>query len=139
MATCKGLLVVLAAVTLSCLMSQETICYAQDVNITTVELPPGCWCSCPAANFTLTNQEFEIKRREILLLVTENLLVDKETLSASKRKKLSVSDNRISAKTVGYTGVVTLTLVFCTLVWMDASYISNFAASLGIGIKSKTT
>ncbi|XP_059139440.1 uncharacterized protein LOC131927693 [Physella acuta] len=107
-----------------------------DDNETAVALPSDCWCVCDLTDNKVTDLE-RIKTIQRATEIRDNLLLDKESLSATKRKKYSVMDDRTYSQAVGYIGVVTLTLVFLTLVWMDASYIKHFARSLQFGGKGK--
>lgn len=77
----------------------------------------GCMCSCNMVhtpkNFTdeeLTKNIEEMKKK---------LSVNKEQLSSSIRKKISVKDDRPSAKAVGSVGVVILAVCFGLLIALD--------------------
>ncbi|KAH9500012.1 hypothetical protein Btru_076164 [Bulinus truncatus] len=102
-----------------------------------VEIPPGCWCTCGKDNVPLTDEELIIYRDKLFIQAQKNLLLDKTTLSSTKRLKYSAPDNRILSKTFGYTGLVSLVLVFMVLLWMDSTYIHKFATSLGLNINPK--
>ncbi|XP_065921135.1 uncharacterized protein [Magallana gigas] len=101
-------------------------CYQCPVNHTTKVLgatditqckPAGCMCPCNMVhtpkNFTdeeLTKNIEEMKKK---------LAVNKEQLSSSIRKKISVKDDRPSAKAVGSVGVVILAVCFGLLIALD--------------------
>lgn len=77
----------------------------------------GCMCPCNMVhtpkNFTdeeLTKNIEETKKK---------LAVNKEQLSSSIRKKISVKDDRPSAKAVGSVGVVILAVCFGLLIALD--------------------
>lgn len=77
----------------------------------------GCMCPCNMVhtpkNFTdeeLTKNIEEMKKK---------LAVNKEQLSSSIRKKISVKDDRPSAKAVGSVGVVILAVCFGLLIALD--------------------
>lgn len=77
----------------------------------------GCMCSCNMVhtpkNFTdeeLTKNIEEMKKK---------LAVNKQQLSSSIRKKISVKDDRPSAKAVGSVGVVILAVCFGLLIALD--------------------
>lgn len=77
----------------------------------------GCMCPCNMVhtpkNFTdeeLTKNIEEMKKK---------LTVNKEQLSSSIRKKISVKDDRPSAKAVGSVGVVILAVCFGLLIALD--------------------
>uniref|UniRef100_K1Q7Y4 Signal peptide, CUB and EGF-like domain-containing protein 1 n=1 Tax=Magallana gigas TaxID=29159 RepID=K1Q7Y4_MAGGI len=101
-------------------------CYQCPVNHTTKVLgatditqckPAGCMCPCNMVhtpkNFTdeeLTKNIEEMKKK---------LAVNKQQLSSSIRKKISVKDDRPSAKAVGSVGVVILAVCFGLLIALD--------------------
>lgn len=77
----------------------------------------GCMCPCNMVhtpkNFTdeeLTKNIEEMKKK---------LAVNKQQLSSSIRKKISVKDDRPSAKAVGSVGVVILAVCFGLLIALD--------------------
>lgn len=77
----------------------------------------GCMCPCNMVhtpkNFTdeeLTKNIEEIKKK---------LAVNKDQLSSNIRKKISVMDDRPSARAVGSVGVVILTVCFGLLIALD--------------------
>ncbi|KAK6973536.1 sushi von Willebrand factor type a egf and pentraxin domain-containing protein 1, partial [Biomphalaria glabrata] len=111
-----------------------------DYNISgAVEVPPGCWCVCESEeSSTLSETELTVYREKVFIETQKNLLLDKTALSATKRMKYSATDNRIIASTFGYTGVVSLVLVFLIFIWMDSTYLHKFAASLGLTVDPKS-
>ncbi|XP_050417167.1 IgGFc-binding protein [Patella vulgata] len=84
------------------------------------ELPPtlptpSCICACPCLprNRSMDDIIEEVKELQ------DELTVEHEILSANVRKKISVVDERPSASSIGYIGVVVLSLVFGSIIALD--------------------
>ncbi|XP_071119854.1 uncharacterized protein [Mytilus edulis] len=76
-----------------------------------------CYCPCSAtvASSSITTEELQAKIDKI----QTELTVDKKETSSYKRKLTSAPDNRVSAQSIGYVGVVILTIVIGLLIVID--------------------
>ena len=77
----------------------------------------SCYCPCTLslASSTITTEELQAKIEQ---MQTE-LTVNRKETSSYKRKLTSAPDDRVSAKSIGYVGVVILTVVTGLLVCID--------------------
>ncbi|XP_071119850.1 uncharacterized protein [Mytilus edulis] len=76
-----------------------------------------CYCPCSAsvASSSITTEELQAKIDKI----QTELTVDKKETSSYKRRLTSAPDNRVSAQSIGYVGVVILTIVIGLLIVID--------------------
>ncbi|XP_076116914.1 uncharacterized protein LOC143084432 [Mytilus galloprovincialis] len=76
-----------------------------------------CYCPCSAtvASSSITTEELKAKIDKI----QTELTVDKKETSSYKRRLTSAPDNRVSAQSIGYVGVVILTIVIGLLIVID--------------------
>ncbi|CAC5367390.1 unnamed protein product [Mytilus coruscus] len=74
-----------------------------------------CPCSLTVASSSITTEELQAKIDQI----QTELTVDRKETSSYKRKLTSAPDNRVSAQSIGYVGVVILTVVIGLLVIID--------------------
>lgn len=76
-----------------------------------------CYCSCTLtlSSSSITNAELQAKIEQI----KTELTVDKKETSSYKRKLTSAPDNRVSAQSIGYVGVIILSIVVGLLVCID--------------------
>ncbi|XP_067657197.1 uncharacterized protein [Haliotis asinina] len=77
-----------------------------------------CVCDCSilttfVANITKEQLEIEIKR------IQNKLLLNKENISATVRKRISVPDYRPSAQSIGYVGILVLVASLGSIVVLD--------------------
>lgn len=75
-----------------------------------------CRCRCKLVRYTnwkVTDKE-DIKRD-----IENTLLVDKRATSAFLKTKISAPDDRISAKTVGFVGIICMVLPLAFIVMLD--------------------
>ncbi|KAK6178468.1 hypothetical protein SNE40_013255 [Patella caerulea] len=84
-------------------------------NVSVVQVVSNEFCSCSCKIINEDPQVLEDKLAEI----KQNLTVNTVKLSSTIRKKTSAPDNRPSAVSVGYMGIVTLSVVFGFFVLQD--------------------
>ena len=84
----------------------------------------GCACDCSVYfNSTiLTPEELETKLQEIKSILT----LEKNSLSSSIRRKISASDDRPSARSIGAVGVAVLVSVLLAIIAMDIDIFIHF-------------
>lgn len=82
-----------------------------------------CYCSCTLtlSSSSITNAELQAKIEQI----KTELTVDKKKTSSYKRKLTSAPDNRVSARSIGYVGVIILSIVVGLLVCIDISTLAK--------------
>ncbi|XP_050413001.1 uncharacterized protein LOC126827560 isoform X2 [Patella vulgata] len=80
------------------------------------------FCACGCKTKTLTGA----KLSENMKKVAKELTVEKKTLSASIRKITSAVDNRPSAVSMGYTGVILLTMALVIMIVPDLTNVLYF-------------
>nr|KAG5707809.1 hypothetical protein BaRGS_015969 [Batillaria attramentaria] len=76
-------------------------------------------CNCGAMDMPETEEEFEKFVEEYKEEVKKELVVPKDTLSATVRKKVSAPDERQSSTGIGALGVAMMAVVFGGLILMD--------------------
>ncbi|KAL3872455.1 hypothetical protein ACJMK2_040381 [Sinanodonta woodiana] len=98
-------------------------------NLTTTQ---NCACSCELAYllshqspyYNMTTEQRGAYLQEQIRQIQEELTVETSNLSATIRKKTSASDNRTSAKVMGFTlGVCLICLVLGFIIAMDLPYL----------------
>jgi hypothetical protein len=82
----------------------------------------GCVCTCvnDSTNITESELQHKIETRK------RALEVNKSSLSSSVRKKESAYDPRLSAKGIGYVGVIVITFSIGGIVLMDLHHLYTF-------------
>ncbi|KAK3602379.1 hypothetical protein CHS0354_011212 [Potamilus streckersoni] len=89
---------------------------------TTAAIPANnSTCRCPCyLRVNRTEIEKEMQLKTAIELIRKELKMEKKNLSSTTRKKTSARDERVSAKTMGFTlGVCVLTTVFGTIILWD--------------------
>lgn len=90
-----------------------------NATITSSTSTPMCLCSCKKK---LSKKE----QIEQLKELKKELTIEKKKTSRYIRKKISVPDNRVSAKATGYIGIVLLICPFAAILAADLSRFINF-------------
>ncbi|XP_062591037.1 uncharacterized protein LOC134252547 [Saccostrea cucullata] len=103
--------------TTPCLQTQ------QDLNDTLSENNNTKICMCPCKAkpewHNLSDVEFSRWLEGYIVATRKELVLRKKELTSSKRQKISASDPRTSAKSIGVVGVVIICGIVCTLISFD--------------------
>lgn len=78
-------------------------------------------CSCPCKKKLSKKEQIEQLKE-----LKKELTIEKKKTSRYIRKKISVPDNRVSAKATGYIGIVLLICPFAAIIAADLSRFINF-------------
>ena len=104
--------------------STTTAWTTSPVVLKSVSAVTRCPCICVATVVNRTEEEIRL----LIEAIQNNLTVNTKTLSATIRKKISIYDERPSAISVGFSGVVILSCLFGMLVLMDCSVLKNYCS-----------
>ncbi|KAK3738308.1 hypothetical protein RRG08_039715 [Elysia crispata] len=85
----------------------------------------GTMCSCQCPNDLLSTPLDSSQIEQMTSSIQKELYVNEREVSASKRKYISVNDQRPSAQTVGYFGVCIVAVTFSGIVLMDISSLAK--------------
>ncbi|CAL1540124.1 unnamed protein product [Lymnaea stagnalis] len=99
----------------------EDICHGQIIT------QGDCSCSCAHTNVTLTGLQLQKLGISAAVKIVADLTVDKQILSQTIRRKISIPDQRPSAKSIGYFGVVIMATVALVIVLMDVPHFFQMA------------
>ncbi|GFS12170.1 sushi, von Willebrand factor type A, EGF and pentraxin domain-containing protein 1 [Elysia marginata] len=80
---------------------------------------PGTMCSCQCPNDLLSTPLDSSQIEQMTSSIQKELYVNEREVSATKRKYISVNDQRPSAQTVGYFGVCIVAVTFSGIFLMD--------------------
>ncbi|XP_050416724.1 uncharacterized protein LOC126830383 [Patella vulgata] len=80
--------------------------------------------------FCQSDNSAEAGVAERILNIQSYLLVDKRTVSAAIRKKISIPDNRPSAMAIGHVGIITLVVVFSLAIVPDIFRVLHFMKNI---------
>ncbi|XP_071090195.1 uncharacterized protein [Haliotis cracherodii] len=94
-----------------------TVDYGLTALATNITNTADCMCECNAfvAMFNMTHEQLEIEIKRIY----SRLLLNKENISATVRKRISVPDSRPSAQSIGYVGILVLVASLGSIVVLD--------------------
>ncbi|GFO47646.1 sushi, von Willebrand factor type a, egf and pentraxin domain-containing protein 1 [Plakobranchus ocellatus] len=87
-------------------------------------------CPCKCAENLLSAPLNSIEIEQITSSIHKKLYVDKRNLSATKRRYISVKDQRPSAHTIGYFGVCILAVIFIGIFLLDITTLSRHIMEL---------
>jgi hypothetical protein len=76
-------------------------------------------CFCKQQNNTISKEDISLMRKEKSEKIVRELSIHKSNLSRTIRKSKSAPDDRTSAKSIGYVGVIILVIVIATIVGLD--------------------
>ncbi|RUS87635.1 hypothetical protein EGW08_004620 [Elysia chlorotica] len=89
-----------------------------------------CVCSCLSPEFPSSQAELEVYKLQTKEKIVRQLHVDTTTLSSTVRRKSSAEDQRPSAQSVGYLGVMLMALCFSFIFALDISNVWTRGHSL---------
>ncbi len=91
----------------------------------------NCWCDCYYVISPPTNMTQEQLLKAIQRIYNE-LLLNKNNISASVRKRISIPDYRPSAQSIGYVGVLVLVTTLGSIVALDfTTLLKDVGSGLG--------
>ncbi|XP_065921131.1 uncharacterized protein [Magallana gigas] len=87
-------------------------------------------CTCPCNMVHVQKNYTSSELSKIIEKMKKELIVNKEQLSSTLRKKISVKDNRPSSQSIGSFGVVIIVFVFSLLLAADVMILKNHISML---------
>lgn len=87
-------------------------------------------CTCPCNMVHVQKNYTSSELSKIIEKMKKELIVNKEQLSSTLRKKISVMDNRPSSRSIGSFGVVIIVFVFSLLLAADVMILKNHISML---------
>ncbi|XP_046329749.2 uncharacterized protein LOC124113445 [Haliotis rufescens] len=98
-----------------------------------------CYCECrdppPMWEPTISSLSLKQKIEQIVAALT----IDSKNTSAAQRKLISVMDDRPSSQSIGYIGVVFLSLVFGSIIILDLNVLVSHTNNLVKKLKTPTS
>ncbi|KAK7098206.1 uncharacterized protein [Littorina saxatilis] len=98
-----------------------------------------CYCECDQPPVILEAESLVMTIEEKVDKIVQELHVDPDNTSSTRRKKESAEDSRPSAQGIGYFGVAFLIAIFGGIFLMDLNIFVAHAANFWRYIKSKNT
>ncbi|XP_052690038.1 uncharacterized protein LOC128168021 [Crassostrea angulata] len=87
-------------------------------------------CTCPCNMVHVQRNYTSSELSKVIEKMKKELIVNKEQLSSTLRKKISVKDNRPSSQSIGSFGVVIIVFVFALLLAADVMILKNHISML---------
>uniref|UniRef100_A0A8W8NVS5 Sushi, von Willebrand factor type A, EGF and pentraxin domain-containing protein 1 n=1 Tax=Magallana gigas TaxID=29159 RepID=A0A8W8NVS5_MAGGI len=87
-------------------------------------------CTCPCNMVHVQRNYTSSELSKVIEKMKKELIVNKEQLSSTLRKKISVMDNRPSSRSIGSFGVVIIVFVFALLLAADVMILKNHISML---------
>ncbi|XP_025087009.1 uncharacterized protein LOC112559803 [Pomacea canaliculata] len=98
-----------------------------------------CYCECSQPPVILTAEDLVKTDDEKAEEIQKELYVDPDNTSSTRRKKISVEDNRPSAQSIGYVGVVIMAVVFGGIILLDLPVLISHGKDLVVRLHKMCT